>query len=79
MINADARVLGASLKLAKLVHHPIEPGRHVYLVSAKGRISVNDVVVEPRDGVAIKSEALNGGMIRIEALDDAEIVMVDSI
>jgi quercetin 2,3-dioxygenase len=74
-INANARVLGATAEAGETLTHAVEHGRHAYLVSAKGRIRVNGVEGAARDGFAIAG----GGDLRIEALDDAELVMVDSV
>jgi quercetin 2,3-dioxygenase len=74
-INADARVLGATAKAGETVRYELEAGRHAYLVAAKGRIRVDGVGADARDGFAIKGD----GVIAIQALDDAELVMVDSI
>ncbi|MCH8489241.1 MAG: pirin family protein [Oceanicaulis sp.] len=73
-IRADARVLGATLSAGGRAAYDLEPGRHAYLAPARGRIRVNGVDVNPRDGAAIKDVA----RIEVEALDDAEIVLVDS-
>jgi quercetin 2,3-dioxygenase len=74
-INADARVLGATVDAGQTLTYELEPGRHTYLVAAKGRIRIDGIAAEARDGFAIKGE----GLVAIEALDDAELVMVDSI
>lgn len=73
-IRAEARVLGATLSAGGRAAYDLDPGRHAYLAPAKGRIRVNGVDVNPRDGAAIKDVA----RIEVEALDDAEIVLVDS-
>lgn len=75
VINADARVLGATAEAGKTLHYELEQGRHAYLVASKGRIRVDGIEGEARDGFAIKG----GGTLTIEALDDAELVMVDSV
>ncbi len=49
------------------------PDRHLYLVPS-GRVRVNGVEAGPRDGVAITGE----NNIRIDAEDDAELVLVDA-
>ena len=74
VINANARVLGATAAPGETLTFDIEAGRHAYLVSAKGRVRVNGVEGDARDGFAITGE----GALTIEALDDAELVMVDS-
>jgi quercetin 2,3-dioxygenase len=74
-INADARVLGATAEAGETLTYELEPGRHAYLVAAKGRIRVDGIEADARDGFAIMGE----GRLVIEALDDAELVMVDSL
>ena len=74
VINANARVLGATAAAGETLTFDIEAGRHAYLVSAKGRVRVNGVEGDARDGFAITGE----GALTIEAIDDAELVMVDS-
>jgi len=73
-INAAARVMGATLKAGESATLTLDPARHVYLVAVGGAVTVNGVRAEPRDGVAITSEA----EVRIEAIGEAEIVLVDS-
>ncbi len=75
-INADARVLGATASAGETVEYDLDEGRHAYLVPATGRIRIDGQEFEARDGIAILG---NGGTIAIEALEDAELVMVDSI
>ena len=50
-------------------------GRKGYLVPATGRITVNGVEAQARDGLAIADEA----EITITALDEAEVVLVDTL
>ena len=72
-IHADARVLGASVKAGEAIELAADPGRHLYLVPS-GRVQVNGVAAGPRDGVAITGE----NRLRIEADEDAELVLVDA-
>ena len=72
-IRANARVLGATLNAGETVEQAIGRDRKAYLVPTRGRIEVNGVAVNPRDGVAIADL----DTIRITANDDAEIVLVD--
>jgi redox-sensitive bicupin YhaK (pirin superfamily) len=72
-IRQDARVLAATLKKGQRVSYQLDPGRHAYLALAKGEAQVNGVALGPRDGAAIREEA-----IEIEAGADAEIVLVDA-
>ena len=74
-INADARVLGATLKAGERLTYSLAEGRRAYLVPAVGAVEVNGVPLNARDGAAIKDEA----EITITARDDAELVMVDSL
>ena len=73
-IAADARVLGATLKVGHRIDYRISKTRYGYLVSTRGGVIVNGHHLKPRDGIAIKDETL----ISIEAADDAEIVFVDA-
>ncbi len=74
-INADARVLGATLNAGESLTYSLAAGRRAYLVPAVGEVEVNGVVLNARDGAAIKDEA----EIVITARADAELVMVDSL
>jgi len=74
-INADARVLGATLKAGESLTYSLAEGRRAYLVPAVGEVEVNGVTLNARDGAAIKDEA----GITITARADAELVMVDSL
>jgi quercetin 2,3-dioxygenase len=73
-IRADARVLAATLPAGQALRYRADPARHQYLVAALGPIRVNGHEVQPRDGVAVTGET----EIVVEALDDAEVVMVDA-
>ena len=73
-IRASARVLGATLSAGEAVDYPTEPGRHLYLVPSQGEIEVNGERLSTRDGAAITGE----DNLRIRALSDAEIVLVDA-
>ena len=72
-INADARILGASIAAGGAIELDASPERHLYLVPG-GRVRVNGVAAGPRDGIAITGEE----KLRIEAEDDAELVLVDA-
>jgi hypothetical protein len=73
-IRASARVLGASLKAGESADYQLADGRRAYLVPAKGRVEVNGVALNARDGAAIADEP----SLRVTALDDAEVVLVDA-
>ncbi len=73
-IRTDARVAGATLKAGETTEYVLGADRHVYLVPAVGAVEVNGVRLEARDGAAVKDEAV----LRVTALDDAEVVLVDA-
>jgi quercetin 2,3-dioxygenase len=73
-IRADARVLAATLKAGESAHYTPHKARHLYLVPAAGKVEVNGVSVNARDGVAIRDEA----KLTITALEDSELVLVDA-
>jgi quercetin 2,3-dioxygenase len=74
-LRADARVLAANLEAGQSAVYQTDPARHCYLVAASGRIVVNGIAAEARDGVAITGES----EITLEAVDAAEVVLVDSV
>jgi len=74
-INADARVLGATLKDGESLTYDLAEGRRAYLVPAVGEVEVNGVALNARDGAAIRDEAT----VTVTAKADAELVMVDSL
>ena len=74
-IRADARVLGCSLRSGQSVDYALRPGRHAYLVPASGAVTVNGLRIEEGDGAAIRDEAV----LQLTAVDDAELVLVDTI
>ena len=74
-IRADARVLGATIKAGDTARYQLEPGRHAYLATAAGSVEVNGVTLETRDGAAVKDEPL----LEVRALQDAEVVLVDTL
>ena len=73
-IRADARVAAATLSAGQRITYAADPSRHQYLVAPTGRIRINGTEANARDGVAITGEE----EIVVEALDDAELVLVDS-
>jgi redox-sensitive bicupin YhaK (pirin superfamily) len=73
-IRTDARVAGATLKAGETTEYALGPGRHAYLVPAIGSVEVNGVRLDARDGAAAKDEPV----LRIKALEDAEVVLVDA-
>jgi redox-sensitive bicupin YhaK (pirin superfamily) len=72
-IRARARVLGAKLKVGQSVEYAFGERRHAYLVPSSGTVDVNGVRIHARDGAAITDVAI----VRIAAIEDADVVMVD--
>lgn len=73
-IRADARVLATTLKAGESAEYAPQTSRKLYLVPAAGAIEVNGVRVNARDGAAIRDEA----RLKITALEDSELVLVDA-
>lgn len=74
-IRTNARVLGATIKAGESVTYEIgDPSRHLYLVPATGKIRVDDVEANARDGVAITQLE----RVTVTALEDSEVVLVDA-
>jgi len=78
-IRTPARLLGATLlkdqtETYRPVTAPGDQSRHLYLVVAKGKVEVNGVELDARDGAAIKDEP----SLAIRALEDAEVVLLDA-
>ena len=73
-IEADARVLGATVEAGQRITYPLPSTRYGYLVPARGRVMVNDQQVGERDGIAIAGEP----GIAITAIEPAEIILVDT-
>ncbi len=74
-IRADARVLGATILAGtSITYTPRSADRHLYLVPATGKIRIDTIEANARDGVAIT--ALE--RVTITALEDSEVVLVDA-
>ncbi|MBW8786028.1 MAG: pirin family protein, partial [Novosphingobium sp.] len=73
-LRTDAQVAAATLTAGQQATWTTAPERHQYLVAPKGRIRVNGQEAQPRDGIAVTGETT----ITVEALDDAEVVLVDA-
>ncbi len=73
-LRTDARVLGATLPAGAETEYELGETRHGYLVPATGAVEVNGVRLGARDGAAIHGEPV----IRVKALQDAELVLVDA-
>lgn len=73
-IRADARVLATTLKAGESAEYAIGETRYGYLVPTTGSVEVNGVRANARDGVAVQKEA----SVKITALEDTELVLVDA-
>lgn len=72
-IRARARVAGATLKAGESATYPLGKDRKAYLVPATGKVEIEGQTIEARDGAAIADL----DEVRVTALDDSEIVLVD--
>ena len=72
-IRADARLVAANLKAGESAEYRLDSGRRAYLVPATGVIEVNGLRAQARDGVAVVDESV----LRVTAIEDSEIVLVD--
>jgi len=72
-LRAPARVLGATLKAGESCDYPLGKERLAYLVPATGRVVIDGVTVNARDGAAIKDTET----LTVRALEDSELVLVD--
>jgi redox-sensitive bicupin YhaK (pirin superfamily) len=73
-LRVRARVLGAALRRDQAVQYDVGERRYLYLAPAIGRLLVNGLQVEARDGVAIKDVR----RLIISAASDSEFVLVDA-
>ena len=73
-IRADARLLAATVKAGETISYSLAKGRHGYLVPATGAIEIDGERINARDGAAIAG----GQTLTITALEESEIVLVDS-
>lgn len=74
-IEADARVLGATLAAGERLDHVLAPGARAYLVAATGAFRVNGVPANARDGVAIRDLET----LEIDAIEDSELLLVETL
>lgn len=73
-IRTDARVVAATLKTGESAEYPLTAARKAYLVPATGAVEIDGVRVNARDGVAISELET----LRVTAIEDSEIVLVDA-
>ena len=72
-IRTDGRVVAATLKAGESADYPLGKDRRGYLVPATGAVEINGVRVNARDGAAIADQ----DVLRVTALEDSELVLVD--
>lgn len=72
-IHSDARVLGATVKAGETIRYDLG-GRKGYMVASTGKVEIEGQVAHARDGVAIADV----DMLVLTALEDAELVLVDT-
>ncbi|TVV73114.1 pirin family protein [Sphingomonas solaris] len=73
-IRTDARVVAATLKAGDTAEYPLGRDRRAYLVPATGAVEIDGTRVNARDGAAISDE----DVLRVTAIEDSEIVLVDA-
>ncbi len=73
-IRTDARVVAATLAKGESADYALGKDRKAYLVPARGAVQIDTVRVNARDGVAMSDI----DTVRITALEDSELVMVDA-
>jgi redox-sensitive bicupin YhaK (pirin superfamily) len=73
-IRADARLLAATVNAGETISHTVGAGRHAYLVPATGAVEIGGERYNARDGIAIGG----GQTVEIRALEETELVLVDS-
>jgi redox-sensitive bicupin YhaK (pirin superfamily) len=73
-IRTNARVVGATIRAGETVDYALGAARKGYMVPATGVIEVNGVRANSRDGLAIADVET----LRVTAIEDAEIVLVDA-
>ncbi len=73
-IRSDARVVAATLKAGETAEYPLGADRRGYLVPATGAIEIDGRRIAARDGAAISALET----LKVTALEDSEIVLVDA-
>ena len=72
-IRTPARMAAATMQAGQSTEYPLGASRKAYLVAARGRIEVNGVSAQARDGVAVSDVEV----IRVTAIEDSEVILVD--
>jgi redox-sensitive bicupin YhaK (pirin superfamily) len=73
-IRTDARIVGASIKAGETAEYQLGKNRRGYLVPATGAVEIEGVRVNARDGAALGDIET----LRVTAIEDSEIVLVDA-
>ena len=73
-IRTDARVVAATLKAGETAEYRLGVDRRGYLVPATGAVEIEGQRVNTRDGAAIDHVET----LRVTAIEDSEIVLVDA-
>lgn len=73
-IRTDARVVGATLEAGETAEYSLGANRKGYLVPAAGAVEIEGIRVNARDGAAINDMEV----LKVTALEDSEIVLVDT-
>ena len=72
-IHTDARVYAGLFGANERAELALAKGRHAWVQVARGKLSVNGRELAAGDGAALSDESL----VRIEGLDDAEVLVFD--
>lgn len=74
-IRSNAKVLGATILAGTSVTYTVaDASRHLYIVPAQGKVRIENVEANARDGVAVTGTET----ITVTALSDSEVVLVDA-
>ncbi|WP_333840259.1 pirin family protein [Novosphingobium sp.] len=74
-IRTEARLVAGTIRAGESVDYQLGSDRKGYLVAATGKITVNGVEADARDGIAIADL----DTITITAREEAEVVLVDTL
>ena len=72
-IDQDATLFAGTLPKGTVIDQILGRNRSAYLVPAKGRVKIDGTEIKNRDGVIIR----DAKSVKIEALEDAEVILVD--
>ena len=74
-LDADARVLGATMQAGDTIRFAVTPQCQAYVVTTHGRVDIGDARLAARDGLAIHGP----GAVVIRAVDDTSVAIVDRL